>query len=493
VAPAPTVAPAAASQKKIVRIAVAEGGGAKDTMDPAFATSDGDAARIAAVYNQLVGLDHSLKAVPQLAESWSANDKADTWTFKLRKGVKWHDGKPFTAKDVVYTYKRLLDPKVGSPAASALSAIDMNAISAVDDTTVQFKLPRPFGDLPSSMNVFQTWMVPEGSTSDFLKTKAIGTGPFKLAQFSPGDPHSTFEKNPDFWGGAPKVDGLDLRSITESSTRNAALQSGQVDLAYDINLATIAALKQTPNVQILSVDAPAWVGIAVWCDTAPFDKVQVRQAMKYVMDRKRLQQIVMLGQGAVANDDPAAPFVAYGYSGPAREQDIGKAKSLLAEAGYGDGLEFDLQTGEAGYGMIPLATAYKEMAGQAGIKVNLVQNPADSFWDDIWLKKPAITTFWAGKSTDVAMFIMFHSKAKWNETHWYRPEFDKLIEDARAEIDDKKRADLYLQAQMLLIDEGGALVPTFKPVVDAARTSLTGYQPHPAANNHDYSKIDLAT
>ncbi len=194
---------------KTLRYAMSGKVSSKDTADPAFGMSQHDGRFTSAVYDQLAQFDESLKAQPMLAESWGANDKADVWTFKLRQDVTFHDGSKFTSKDVVYTFKRLIDPATASPGAGNLTMLDPDGIKAVDDYTVEFKLTQPNVDLPLALITRQTWIVKDGASGDDLKSNGIGTGPFTQKEFRPGETPSIYEKNPNYWqSGLPKVDVL---------------------------------------------------------------------------------------------------------------------------------------------------------------------------------------------------------------------------------------------------------------------------------------------
>ncbi len=480
------------AQAKTLRIAAGEADGAKGTLDPAQSTADPDAARISLVFERLVVLDDTFSAAPQLAKSWESNDKGDEWTFKLQEGVKFHDGEPFTAKHVIYTFKRLLDPKTASPGASSMEAIDPAAITAVDDHTVTFKLKSPTVEFPALIANRFTYILREGQPEAELRTAGIGTGPFKVQKFVPGDDVSTYVKNDTYWrSGLPKVDVVELRAIPEESARIAAIQSGQIDLCWDLGRAGVEELQKNADVKVVTTRAPFVLTLSCWADTPPFDDVRVRQAMKYVVDREQMLQLVLRGLGNIGDDNPVAPWVEYALKTEPRKRDVEKAKALLAEAGHADGIDVELFTSETTPGFIEMATLYQAMASEAGIRVKLTKAPANDYWSAVWLKQPFVCSSWSGRGADEALAAPYLSNSDWNETHWKRPEFDAFINEARGTTDVAKRTELYQKAQQLLRDDGGAIISVFPDALGASRANVTGWKLHPQQSTKDFSEVSI--
>lgn len=480
------------AQTKTLKIAAGEADGAKGTLDPAQSTADPDAARINLVFERLVVLDDTFAPAPQLAKSWESNDKGDEWTFKLQEGVKFHDGEPFTAKHVVYTFKRLLDPKTASPGASTMAAIDPAGITAVDDTTVKFKLTAATVEFPALIANRFTYILREGQPEAEIRTAGIGTGPFKVQNFVPGDDVSTYVKNENYWRpGLPKVDVVELRAIPEESARIAAIQSGQIDLCWDLGRAGVEELKASPDVKVVTTRAPFVLTLSCWADTPPFDDVRVRQALKYVVDREQILQLVLRGYGNVADDNPVAPWVQYALKTEPRKRDIEKAKALLAEAGHPDGIDVELFTSETTPGFIELATIFQAQASEAGIRVKLTKAPSNDYWSAVWLKQPFVCSSWSGRGADDALAAPYLSTSDWNETHWKRPEFDAFITEARATTEVAKRTELYQKAQQLLRDDGGAIISVFPDALGASRANVSGWKLHPQQSTKDFSTVDI--
>ena len=481
-----------AADAKTLRIAAREADGSAATMDPAFNTSDPDSARISLAYERLVVLDESFTPAPQLAESWSSNDTADTWTFKLKPGVKFQDGTPLSARDVIYTYRRLVDPAVGSPAAASMSVVDPDGISASDDLTVTFRLKGPVVEFPGLIANRFTYIVKDGALAEDLRTKGIGSGPFKVERFVPGEEPSVFVKSEHYWReGYPKVDVVELRSIPDTAAHMSALQSGQIDLSWDVPRIGLAALEGNADVAVQSVPSPFVMSFSMLVDTPPFDDVRVRTAMKLVVDRQQMIDIALSGRGRVGYDTPVAPWVQYGLPETDRPRDIAKAKQLLAEAGHPDGIDVELYTSEATEGFIDMATLYQAMASEAGIRVKINKTPADDYFANIWRKVPFCCSSKSGRNADEAMATFYLSDAKWNDTHWQNKEFDGYIAEARRTVDRARRTEIYQAAQRLLQEDGGAIVPMFSDAVGATRANVSGWKVHPQKFSKDFSTVTI--
>jgi len=466
-----------------IRVAGVESSGQKQSMDPADVFSGDDSLHLNAVYNRLTDADDNFEVKPELAESWSSSVDAKEWTFKLRKGVKFHDGHELTAKDVVYTFKRLIDPARASGGAAVLSFLDpaqADSISAKDDYTVVFKPKGPIAELPILITNKYTYIVADGAKTEDLRVKGNGTGPFVQAEFTPGAPVRRLKKNSNYWeAGLPKADCLEIRVIQEATTRNAALQSGQIDVSTGIDFATLAALQADPNIKVLKSGPGTSMLMAMWVDTPPFNDNKVRQAMKKVVDREQMLQTVLLGNGVAGNDNPVPPTRTCVFEKEARKPDIASAKKLLADAGYTDAkpLTVDLYVAEAIPGIVNMAQLYKEQAAAAGIQVNITQTPSDTYWSETWLKHSFVISGWGARPVAEALAIAHRSNASEPESHFFRKDFDELLDKANQTVDATARCELYKQAQKMLTEEGGSIIPLFVFNMAAVRRECEGYQP----------------
>ncbi len=481
----------AAAGDECVKVLGYEWSGEKQSMDPADMHSGDDAYHTFAVYNRLVDIDDNFSVLPELATEWSVSPDGLIWTFKLRSGVKFHSGKDFSSADVVYTFKRLLDEKTGSGARAVLEFLDPDGIKAVDATTVTFTTKNPVVELPVLITNKFTNIVPDGAKQEDLRKKGDGTGPFMQEQFTPNAPVRILRKNPNYWNaGQPKADCLRITVAQEAVAAVAAIKAGQVDLMLNVDPSVIGSLKEDPNVQLLETAASNSMTISMWVDTKPFDDVKVREALKLVVDRQAMVDTVLLGFGETGADNPVPVGNPSSYIKEAPKQDIEKAKALLAEAGYKDGLKFDLYTAEGVPGMVRMAQVYAEMAKGAGIDINVVVTPAESFWDDVWLKKPIVTSAWSMRPPGEGLAVAYTQSAKWKETHWERPDYDAMLLKANTTVDAEERRKAFQQTGELLAKEGGLILPMFVHQVLALRKGCEGYVPR--AQNFNLNFEDLS-
>ena len=417
----------ASAAEKCINVAGYEAFGEKETMDPAKIGGTDDSYHIEAVYEGLVSLNNDYQAEPLLAESWESNEDGSVWTFHLRKGVKFHDGSDFDANDVIYSFKRLLDPAISPGAAGVLSAfMTPDGMEAVDAHTVRFNLTKPDVGFPIDERTKFSLIVPEGAKSEDLRLHGVGTGPFMQEVFTPGGPERILRRNPDYWRpGLPKADCLRITSITEPVARMTSLLSGESDLLLSVDAGTLGTLKDNPDAVLVKTQGAMPQTISVWVDTPPFDNPKVRMAMKLVVDRQKMADVVALGYADPGNDAPVPPTSPVAFTHEIRQRDVAKAKELLAEAGYPDGLDIDVYTAEVYPGMLNFGQVYAQMAADAGIRVNLIRVPDDTFWTDTWLKQPAITSSWGARPPVEALSIAYRKGADWNETHWASDEYDR--------------------------------------------------------------------
>ena len=480
----------AASHGKCVRVLGFESDSEKQSMDPAELLGTDSAYHVQAVYEPLVDRDSAMVPYPVLAESWESKSDGTVWTFHLRRGVKFHDGSDFDAGDVVYSINRILDPEISPGGSQVHGFLDGANIEAVDAHTVRISLPKPIVELPLLIATKWTMMVPEGAKVGELRVNGVGTGPFTQEQFTIGGPVRVLRRNPDYWqAGLPKSECLEIRIITEPTSRAAAIMAGEADLALVVDPVTLTTLVKHPDVQLIRTTGATALFLAMWTDTAPFDDLRVRTAMKLVVDREAIVKTVLLGYGEPGNDVPIPPSSPNAYRKEIKSRDVAKAKQLLAEAGYADGLEVDLYTSDSYPGMQLLANAYAEMAKDAGLKVNVINTPVEGYWDSVWLKYPLVVSYMAARPPGEALVNTYLTTSPYNETHWRRKEYDELTNRAVATVDSDARRKLYQEAQRVISEEGGNVLPAFTVIVSALRKGCSGYQPHVSVNRINYRHL----
>ena len=423
--------------------------------------------------NRLVRPGPSGEPSPDLAVSWSANDDASVWTFKLREGIKFHDGSDFDSGDVVDLLKRIKDPELDAPVASVLAIMD--SVEAIDPLTVKITLSAPHADFSLLLMDYRIRMTPEGSGDTIGKT-GIGTGPFILKTLDP-EGTTILKANPDYWEGQPGIETVEIISIPDSQARVQALLSGQIDMLRHISGQEKALFEGNPKFKLQSVATGDWRTIAFRTDTWPFTDARVRKALRIATDRQAMIDLVLgPGGGVVACDNPVWSGDQYRADLDCPQQ-IDEAKRLLAEAGYPDGIEIDVVTSDLRAVWIDMVQVYQQQVAKAGITVNLVKAPGDGYWNEVWMKLPAVTSSWGQRPADQIFNEAYRGGATWNETFWNQPEFDEKLDQARHELDFEKRKLLYHDLQRVLYEEGGSFIPFHINQIVVMSARVSGLEP----------------
>ena len=418
------------------------------------------------IMNRLVrpGLDG--KPAPDLALSWTANATATEWTFKLRDGVTFHNGKPFTAADAVYSLKRVQDPKMDSPARAAIRMIDK--IEAVDAKTVKMTLAAPYADLPLILTDYRLMMIPDGS-GDTIKTTGIGTGPFKLEKFD-AQGTTTLVANMNYFDGPPGVAKVEIIGIPDAQARFQALMGKQVDmLPTSITPQQRTLLERSGGFSFQNVSTGNWRGIVFRTDVKPFNDVRVRKAIRLAVDRKAMLDLAAGGLGSLSCDTPVGPADQYRWHSTCN-QDIPKARALLAEAGYPTGIDLEIPVSTVEGVWPAMAEVFQQQVAAAGIRAKIVQVPSDGYFNEIWMKRPVSMTRWNQRPADSALNEIYRTGATWNESFFKDAKFDAMVDDARRELNFDKRKAKYQQAQEYLWENSGTLVG-FHATLNVATTA----------------------
>jgi len=444
------------------------------------------------VVNYLVRVMPDLQVIPELATAWESSD-AKNWTVTLRKGVKFHNGKDFTADDVVATYDRLVDPKVASAAKSAFSFLDKGKIIKVDDHTVRFELNRALGDFPYSMFTYQAAILPADWPGDFANNP-IGTGPFKLTRYVPKET-AEYERFEGYWeNGLPYIDKLRLVFFEDMAAQISALQSGAVDMMQSIPLDSIEALgAKENNIQLLAASSASYAQLAMRVDQKPFDDKRVRQALAYSLDRDLLVNSLWNGYADIGNDHLIAPVYPLfkGVSFAQRNQDYDKAKKLLSEAGYPNGIDVELRTHPI-FSLPQYAQAVQDMAKPANIRIDLKVEQDDLYYQH-WNTTPFALEAWIHRpSPGQLLNIGYRCGADWNVPHWCNKTFDDLVTQLDATVDQGKRNEIAGKIAAVMNDETPAIVAFFYKNVRPASARVRGLIGEPT-DFLDMRKAWLAT
>jgi peptide/nickel transport system substrate-binding protein len=477
----------AAEPKKGGSLKLGIGAGATtDSLDPATYPDNCTGLLGGSTGNQLAIIDATGAIVPDLAESFEPSDDAKSWVFKIRKGVTFHNGKTVTSTDVLETYRHHMGEESKSAAKSVLEPIA--DIKADGPETVIFTLTSGSADFPYITSDYHLPIMPAKDGGGVDWESGIRTGAFVLDNFEPGVSFK-MTRNPNYHGEV-WVDDCEVTTIADVTARSNALTTGEVHYIDRCDLKTLGMLQQNPELTVLEVTGYGHYVLPMFVDTPPFDNVDVRTALKYAINREDILQKLFLGHGTPGNDNPIAPTVKYAFDPqPKFTYDPEKAKFHLKKAGL-DTLKVDLSTSDAAFaGAVDAAILYQEHAKAAGIEINVIREPDDSYWNDVWLKKPWVASYWNGRPTCDWMFsTAYAAEAAWNDTHWKNPRFNELLLTARAETDDKKRGEMYTEMQQLLHDDGGLIVMMFNNYV-SGHSNLLAHGPVAANLEVDGMKL----
>ncbi len=416
--------------------------------------------------NHLTEVDNTGKLAPDLAESWSASDDAAQWTFTLRKGVEFHNGKTMTVEDVIASINHHRG-ETKSAAKPILAAV--KDVKADGTEKVVFTLEGGNADFPFIVSDYHLAIMPAKSDGTPDWQSGVGTGPYIKASFEPGV-RATGKRNPNYFKeGRGHFDEIEFITIADVAARTNALTTGEVDSMDRADLKTVHLLKRRKNIKVEEVTGTLHYTIPMHMDVAPFDNPDVRLALKYAVDREALLKTILRGHGVLGNDHPISIANRYHASDlPQRVYDIDKAKFHMKKAGL-TSLKVDLSAADAAFtGAVDAAVLYREHAAPAGIEINVVREPNDGYWSNVWLKKPWCMVYWGGRPTEDWMFSQAYARgADWNESHLDHDKFNQLLVAARAELDEGKRRDMYIEMQGIVSNEGGTVIPMFANYVFA--------------------------
>jgi len=443
--------------------------GANDTLDPAKQSNHTDYCRGYMFYNGLTSLDGSLTPQPSLAEEFTTKD-AMTWVFKLRRGVTFHDGKPLTPADVVFSMMRHKDPATASKAKVLADQIE--SVTATGPNEVTFRLSAPNADLPVILGTYHFHIVKEGTT-DF--NAGIGTGPYKVKEFKPGV-RSIAVRNDNYWKpNRPYLDEVEFVGITDESARVNALLSGQLDLIQAVDPRSVERVKATGTHTVFETKSVSYTDLILRFDRSPGSNPDFVQAVKYLFNREEMLKSIQLGHGVVGNDQPIAATNRFYFNGLAQRRfDPEKAKWHLQKANLGSA-PIPVVVSPAATGSVEMALVLQQAAQQTGLNLEVKRMPADGYWSTHWMKHPlGFGNVNARPSADLALTLFFKSDAPWNEAGWKNEKFDQLLVAARGETNPVKRSQMYADMQVMIHNEGGIGIPMFISSIDGLNSKLKG-------------------
>lgn len=426
------------------------------SLDP-YGTTDTPAIRVAnCIFDTLVTLDDEGNIAPRLAESWEIVDDC-TYVFKLREGVKFHNGEELKASDVEFSFSKIAE----SPHASSIRAtIDFENSKAIDDYTFEMKMTEPFGPILNHLGHAVMAIVNEKAyteAGDAVGQNPVGTGPYKFVSWDAGD-RIILEENTEYWGEAPATPNVIWRTIPEVATRSIEVEAGGVDIAIDIQASDVTRLESTPNVNVFRNVASSVNFIGLTTTKAPFDDVRVRQAINYAINKEAIYQVVYQGTGTIAAAPMSSVVWAYNDQLPAHEYNVEKAKELLAEAGYPDGFKMTMTTDESQQRQDTAEIVQAQLA-QVGIEVEIQPLERTTYIGKVC--EGALEAFSLGWSSDTgdpdyALYASFHSSQHGeggNMSFYTNEEVDRLLEIGRTSTDQEERKQAYLEAQAIVWEE----------------------------------------
>jgi peptide/nickel transport system substrate-binding protein len=432
------------------------------------------------VYNNLMEIGPDNTLTPELAESVDSSRDAKVWSFKLRSGVTFHNGKTLDSEDVVASFNHhrgRLSMSAAKPIVDSI--IDVHADGR---DRVVFTLSGGNADFPLLCTDYHLVIGALGAGIIDWEP-AAGTGGYRLAAHERGV-RMLLRRNPHYWkSGRAHFDEVELIHIPDIAARMTAVISGQVDVIERPDLKSLHLLRQNPAVLIDEVTGTQHYTMPMFTDVAPFSDVNVRLALKYAIDRQALVQTILHGHGSPGNDSPITPANRFFATDLLpRPYDPDRARFYLRQAGL-QSLRVELSAADAAFkGAVDTAVLFKEHAARAGIDIKVVREPSDGYWVSVWRHRPFVMAFWNGRPSEDWMFSEVYARnAPWNDTHWNNSRFNDLLLGARAELDTGKRRDMYREMQHLVSDDGGVIVPMFANYV-TARRSTVAHEPVIASN-----------
>ncbi|MGE0715130.1 MAG: ABC transporter substrate-binding protein [Alphaproteobacteria bacterium] len=444
------VLPDPAAAQGVLRIAV---GTSLKLLDPAKTTTGEEYIFDNLVFNGLTRMRADLSVEPELAESWTYSPDLKTWTFKLRHGVKFHNGREMVADDVVATYKRILDPATGSGPRSNYEMIE--TMETPDPYTVVFKLKYAYGGFADILADRQVKILPR-DLFDQMATAPVGTGPFVYKSYTPGD-RLILAKNPNYFeAGQPKLDGVEMRIMPEMSVRIAALQAGDIDVLWELPPEQVKQLKGNAALRVDSVATASWDAAIMNNAIPPFNDPRVRKAFHLAVDKRDVVELTLFGEGAPTHSPipPTHPF--FNKDIPVTKSDPAAAKRLLREAGHPNGVKVPLVVPVGRPVRERLGVTLQQLAKPAGFDIEIQRVPFARYAAEVSGIAPFyIDGYFARPTIDTGTYPFLHSHGSWNAKlfKYSNKAVDEALDKARLTGKPEEQKPLYVAMQKAMADD----------------------------------------
>ena len=458
-----------------------------------------NSARQVVDYLTVTGVDNVTR--PSLIEKWEPSADLKTWTLRVRKSVKWHNGRQFTADDVIWNFKRVLDPKTGSSVVGLMKGFlledvdtgekddkgnpkkssrlwDAGAIQKVDDFTVRLNGKTAQLAVPEQLFHYPFLILDPAENGEF-KVGSNGTGAFTLVENEVGRRQVLKARKQGYWGGGPYLDQLEFIDLGDDPAASvAALASKQVDGLYGADIVQLEALQKIPHVQMYQVTT-AYTATARMQPVKPFDDKRVRQAMRYAIDPNVVLQVAHRGLGQPGEHHHVSPVHPEYAKLPPPARDVARAKKLLAEAGFPNGIDVEIICRpQPAWELLAVQTMVEQWK-EAGIRVKINVMPSTQYWE-VWTKVPFGFTTWAHRPLGImSLALAYRSGGPWNESKYSNPEFDRLLSLAEGTIDVAARREVMAQLERILQDDGPIVQPVWRAIFTFHDKRVQGFKAHP--------------
>jgi len=452
-------------------------------------------------FDYLTDTGHDNITRPNLLEGWETSEDLRTWTLYVRQGVKWNNGRDFTADDVVWNLEHVLDDATGSSVQGLMGGYmlvdydtgevdaegnprmgkrlwDANAIERVDDFTVRLNCSTPQLAVPE--HLFHYALVIQDPEEDgIFQVGSNCTGPFELVEYAPLE-RAVFRARDDYWAEGPYLDGLEIIHLgDDAATAIGAMASKQVHGLYAADVNNIGGLEVLDHVAVYSATTATTMVARGKCNQAPFTDARVRKALRLAIDPAPVAAVASR-DGVVGGHHHVSPIHPEYAELPAFERNVDEARRLLAEAGFPDGLDLELNAPADESWMLNAAQVMVEQWKDAGIRVSIRVWPADQYWE-LWTEHPFSITNWNHRPLGIMVLgLAYRSGAPWNESSFANEEFDRLLTQAEGLVDVEERRAVMKEIELLMQEEGPITQPFWTSIFTVYDTRVKNFRMHPS-------------